>query len=294
MSYRFEKSESVAEGLKRIAGQQIDKAIDELTDQELDRHDAIHQFRKRAKKIRGLLRLVRPALGDTYQRENQWYRDQARKLSRVRDADALVETADKLIQHASSQEKELLAEAQGHLRARRSHISQEWSGFNDLVVQLRAAKLRIRDWKLHRTCFEAISGGLKKTFRRGWRKRRVAGRNSSNEKLHEWRKRTKYHWHQMRLLRDAWKPVVQARIKESHHLSDLLGNDHDLAVLCTTLLDDPTEFGSPEEIESLMGLMQRQRSHLQQHAHRLGQRLFAEHPSHLVHRFENYWDSWRR
>lgn len=62
MSYHLEIGESIEKGIKRIAHEQLDSAIDELTDDKLDPHDVVHQVRKRCKKLRGLLRLVRLSL----------------------------------------------------------------------------------------------------------------------------------------------------------------------------------------------------------------------------------------
>ena len=70
MAFQILADESVEEAVQRIVREQIDKAIDEINDRELDRHETVHQVRKRCKKIRGLIRLVRPQLEDTYDREN--------------------------------------------------------------------------------------------------------------------------------------------------------------------------------------------------------------------------------
>ncbi len=70
MGFRLQRGEAVNEGVRRIAGEQLEKAIAEIQNTELDRHEAVHQVRKRFKKIRGLIRLVRPAFEETYDREN--------------------------------------------------------------------------------------------------------------------------------------------------------------------------------------------------------------------------------
>ncbi len=63
MAYRLKQSESVMEGVRRIGEEQIAEAIDELRDECIARHQAVHQVRKRFKRMRGLLRLVRPGIG---------------------------------------------------------------------------------------------------------------------------------------------------------------------------------------------------------------------------------------
>ena len=81
MSYRFREREPVRRGALRIAREEIDKAVVVLGDENLDRHERVHQARKRFKKIRALLRLLRGELGDTYGEENVWFRDCGRELA---------------------------------------------------------------------------------------------------------------------------------------------------------------------------------------------------------------------
>ena len=67
MSYRFADSQEPVQEIKRVVCEQIDQAMQELTDDNMDRHKGVHQARKRFKKIRAILRLTRQDLGNTYQ-----------------------------------------------------------------------------------------------------------------------------------------------------------------------------------------------------------------------------------
>ena len=49
--------------------------------------------------------------------------------------------------------------------------------------------------------------------------------------LHDWRKRVKDLWYHERLLAPTCGPTVRGHAKELDRLSDLLGDDHDLALL---------------------------------------------------------------
>lgn len=62
MAYALAQDDDTVEaGMRRIAAEQIERAIAEIDDTGLDRHETVHQVRKRCKKVRGLVRLVRPA-----------------------------------------------------------------------------------------------------------------------------------------------------------------------------------------------------------------------------------------
>ena len=63
MGYRIRQKESVQDAIQRIATEQIDKAIAEIEDAARDRHEVIHQVRKRCKKLQALVRLGKDRKG---------------------------------------------------------------------------------------------------------------------------------------------------------------------------------------------------------------------------------------
>ena len=69
MAYTFKRGKSVQKNVRHIAESQVDKAIAEIDDSDLSMSDTVHQIRKRCKKLRGLIRLVRPRFG-AYAAEN--------------------------------------------------------------------------------------------------------------------------------------------------------------------------------------------------------------------------------
>jgi hypothetical protein len=65
--------ESVEDGIKRFVSEEIKQAIKEIDNPRLKRSEAIHEVRKHCKKIRSVLRLVRPQFEETYWFENTWF-----------------------------------------------------------------------------------------------------------------------------------------------------------------------------------------------------------------------------
>src|SRR5438128_1545277 len=97
MSYRLEENESLGDGIKRIAIEQLDGAIERLAQPMDDGIEAVHTARKGCKKVRALLRLMREEIGDEiYHRESNLLRDVARCLADARDADSALEALEKL------------------------------------------------------------------------------------------------------------------------------------------------------------------------------------------------------
>src|SRR5918997_4732474 len=93
-TYRLSPGEPLPDEIRRVARGRIDHALDELRGKsDSTREEAVHEARKDMKKLRALLRLVRGDLGDrVYRRENQCFRDTARELSGMRDADVMLAT----------------------------------------------------------------------------------------------------------------------------------------------------------------------------------------------------------
>jgi CHAD domain-containing protein len=294
MAYRLLKNEPVDVGIKRIVGEQIDRAIEEIDEEEIDPHETVHQVRKRCKKIRAMLRLVRPAFEQTYDDENAWYRDAARKLSDVRDAQSRIECYDELMEHFHRQvNRQQFASVRGALTRRRNEVAQIQERLDTLRSEMLEGRNRVAAWPLEGEDFDVLAGGLGKTYRRGRRAMRAAYRDTTPESFHEWRKRTKYHWYHVRVLRDVWSPVMRRHCDEIDRLGGYLGDDHDLAILRQMILSNPREFGDQRDVQALAGLIDRRRTELEANARPLGDRVFAESTRRFVERMRAYWEAWR-
>lgn len=291
VSYRILQPEQLTAEVRRIATDQVERGLQELGG---DPHEGIHQVRKRCKKLRALVRLVRDADPDLYQRENAAFRDTARRASHLRDDAAMVEAYD-LLADAYEDHVDLASFAPVHdvLVARRDDAAPDVDeALTAIGSDLEAARTRIATWELPGDGFELLAGGLERTYRRSRNRRRDAYAQGTTAAFHEWRKRVKYHRYQVRLLQDAWPRVLRARRRELHTLGELLGDDHDLAVLRARLHADPDGHGGTDLVAALTGLLDRRRASLQAQADHLGARLFAEEPGAFVDRLATYWAAW--
>ncbi len=299
MGFRLKRGESVVDGVKRIAREQLEKAVAEIQSTELDRHEAVHQVRKRFKKIRGIIRLVRPGFEKTYQRENALFRDAGREISAVRDAQSLIEACDRLVPAAAdSDHPPKFAGIRVHLVERRQRIAGDLTDLpgklDQLAQDIQEAEDRVKDWKLDDGGFEAIAGGFEKTYRRAQKAMKNASRKkAAMEDFHEWRKRVKYHWYHCRLLVNLYKPLMKARCEEAKHLADLLGDDHDLSMLDLLLAEHATDFPDLAEVDAFREVLRKSQKTIRAEAFDVGERLFAEKSKHLTRRFEAWWSTWR-
>jgi CHAD domain-containing protein len=300
MAFQLKADESVAKGIKRVFCREVDKALDGLNGVPRARRDeAVHDARKSFKKVRAVLRLVREGLGPkVYRRENTCFRDAGRPLTQVRDAHVLVETLDKLAAHfADHVPPRQFAAArralQAHQRAVRRQVLDQDNALEKVSVAVHAARQRIVDWTIGPDDWSSVAGGLKRVYKNGRRALGVARSDPTVEKLHEWRKQVKYLWNQLLVLASLWPKLLDELANQAHELGDVLGDDHDLAVLRDMLTEDPDRFGDAATIETLLALTDRRRDELQKTALPLGRRLYSEKPQDFVDRLAAYWRAWR-
>ncbi|MGP1384289.1 MAG: CHAD domain-containing protein [Thainema sp.] len=297
MSYRFKKQEAVPIGIKRIADEQIESSIHQLTRSiKANRDEAIHSARKHFKKLRALVRLLRDDVGhDAYKQENVCFRDAGRELSDVRDAQVRVETLDDLLDHYQDtikpkqfdQIRQVLVDAYETARKSAAPNKKEIA---DIVSDLEAAQARIQAWGINDE-WAALQGGLHRVYKRGYQDFFQACEQPTSENLHEWRKRVKYLWYHLRILSPMWPKPLKVLKKQTKKLADLLGDDHDLAVLRTFISDDPEAFADDDQLGVLLALIQRRQIELQTKARFLGQRIYAEKPKAFVKRMGSYWQA---
>jgi CHAD domain-containing protein len=298
MAFRILEAEGVPDGIRRIAGEQIDAAIAEICDPSLPEHEKIHQVRKRCKKLRAVLRLIRPWLGEVYARENAYFRDAARALSPLRDAQSVLDAYDALMARFDGEvERRTFAGVRRRLTLRKSRRAQEVTDLAQRFAHVRglmeAVRERVATWPVDATGADAWRGGFELTYRRARKAMAAAYEAPSAERFHEWRKGVKYHWYHTRILQPLWDTELAARAGEGNALGEMLGSHHDLGVLRATLLDEAEGFGRGRPVAALVELIGRRRAELEADARPLGARLFAEKPRWIGARHVGYWDAWQ-
>jgi CHAD domain-containing protein len=297
MSYRFSDHEPVGEAVPRVMSELIDESLEMLDEPESgNAATAVHETRKNCKKGRALARLVRPALGDQYRMTNRPLRDAARTLAPIRDPQAQLETFDELAASAGLMPDEdlpglrdlLVTEAE---QATAAIVESDDGRLEKTQALLTETRERAASWELGDAC-EPVERGLKKTYRRGRRGMSKSESEPEPHTFHEWRKRVKYLWYQVRLLRDAAPSVLRPLAGSLHDLSDMLGEAHDLVTLSAHLDDRENELDGVE-LETVKGLAEEKRHDLEQRALALGRGLYVEKPGAFATRIGGYWQAWR-
>ncbi|HWN72285.1 MAG TPA: CHAD domain-containing protein [Solirubrobacterales bacterium] len=287
----------MAAGLAAIAAGRAEAALERLraaTAGEADAAEAVHGARKDLKKLRTALRLLRGELGKAaYRRENARFRDAGRALSRVRDAEVKLATLSALAEEADGLPEEAVETwRQGLESDRKAAANIDLDGAMAEAIELiEAGSASIEGWQLEGNSWKTIAASLSRTYRRGRQAMKAAAETGGEGDFHEWRKRAKDLWYELRLLEAAWPRVLGATAEEAHRLSELLGAHHDLAVLRADLGE--RRLGEAETV-ALEAAIARRQERLAAEALSLGHRLYAERPRDFSHRLRRYWKAFRQ
>jgi CHAD domain-containing protein len=299
MAKPLRHTKSGTKEVQRLLCHHIDRALKALQGNQPLSDAAVHGARKQLKKGRADLRLLRKALGSqTYAYENTALRDVARPLTAVRDARALMDTLDTLVEHSGVQARALdLDRVRLALREEYCEVRQrvlvEGNTLEILEASLRAARARAKRWPIGRRGWAVLGAGLKRVYQNGRDAFTAAQDDPSQERLHEWRKQVKYLWHQLQVLQPIQRGQLTALADQAHTLAKALGDDHDLALLSQKFLEEPDRFPDRATMQTLADLIDRRRAHLQEQAMTLGHRLYEEKPRRFVDRLREYWRAWQ-
>ncbi len=299
MNFSLAPDETADVSLRRIVYEQIDGAIIQLgrTD---NLNEEIHEARKHFKRIRAVLRLARGALpGKTYRRENTFFRDQGRILSPVRDSAVYVETFDRLRGRygarmtGSSFTRLRHALERGHRRLL-NNLAREPQQLTAIVDSLYEARSRIDDWEFRADKLAAFAPGLQRTYARGRAELRVACNQPTTENFHAFRKRIKYLWYHMQILRPVWPGPVGALAHECDRLADRLGDEHDLAMLLQSSQVRKLQEDGEDSATMLDSLIARERVHIRRKASLQAALIYQERPGRFAGRIAGYWRAYHR
>lgn len=298
MPFRMLEGESVPDAVRRIVSEQIDAAIAEIADRALPEPETIHQVRKRCKKLRAVLRLVRPGLGEVYAAENAFFRDAARLLSPLRDTQSVLDAYDALLARFRHEiARRTFAPVRRQLVQRTRRRAREIADLDERLDRVRGlmedARERVVAWPIEGTGADGWRDGFERTYRQARRAMVQAYDGLTPEHFHEWRKGVKYHWYQTRLLRPVWSKVLGARADEADALAEMLGDHHDLVVLGATLREELDGADGGPQLARLGELIGRRRAELEAVAKSLGERLHAEKPRDIGARHVRYWEAWQ-
>jgi CHAD domain-containing protein len=288
--YRLDPRAPIEDEVRRVAGTLLEDAVRRLRNQPPSTED-IHKTRTDLKKLRSLIRLV--SIDGSTRRPDRVARDAARRLSAQRDHAVMSETFELLAPELAGaiDPQTVLRVRAGLVSAaaamRRSSIGLP-SVAREVADELDALALSTAMWEVDGEGFGALEAGLRARYSLGREALEALGPDPRAEQVHELRKGVKDHWYHLRLLHDAWPPVMSALASEARALSERLGDDHDLSVLATALGGDgPDLLGHDRPV--VLGAIAERRSRLLVDIRAGARRVYADKPKAVTRRIGRWW-----
>lgn len=286
MSHRIRLHRALGPELIRLYTAHVDRALAEL--QRPGRAPgarAVHLARRAIKRARATLRLVRPALHPRdFQARDDRLRLAGRCLSAARDRAVLVTTLAGLGASAPVD----LAEVRHALAGPGSSASRRLSA-DDLAQAIELlGSARCDRSPRKRLSAPDMAGAAAHTYRKARKAfHAAAGPDASDETFHRLRRHAKYHALHVHALRNVWPTLFDAWQARLDEVGDLLGDEHDLTVLCDTVQRASPPLPGPA-VEGVVSLARARQADLRARALDAAGVLFAEHAGALHARVAAY------
>ena len=250
----------------------------------------VHDARRRLKRARALLALLRPALHERdFAACDGAFRAAARSLAASRDATVLART------HARIRKSQRLSVATSSLRAPRRIVGHRTPTADATTAYrlLRPGLERLADARLIRRGWTALGPGLRGVYRRGRRRMTAAAESDpSGARLHAWRRQAKRHWYVLELFEVVDPDRLHPVVADLRRLSEVLGQEHDLALLAAHLNSRPGRHAAADD--EVLRVVAGRRRKLARRAFKLGARIYEARPRDVEETMHRDWRRWRR
>ncbi len=281
MTYRVRRREDIGSGLLRLLTDDLDAAEHHLVARgDRDRH--VHRIRQRLKRMRTLLRTLKPAFGDKAIQARTMLGDAGRLLSRTRSADVAALSARALAQDPAAK-AELGLDAVVTLLDREAEIAHRTkTPVGAVALKLAAARAEITGFAGEFDGRALADRAVARAYRKGRHAMAKAEETQAVHDLHAWRKSVKDLWHLLRVLRSHMPAKARKDARDLAALGELLGQDNDHAELAEKLALSPD---AGHNLLDQLAVVATKRRALEAEAFQLGERLYGRKPKAAARRY---------
>lgn len=273
MTFALQRGERIDVGARRLAREGAELVLTAMRGRDSD--VAVHEARRTIKRLRALVRLIGPSIGDQADEANQLLRAAGRDFASSRDAAVMVATFDDL---AGSGAHEHPVRKTLH-RAQRFAVRED----ADAAAKIRSFASTIEAWTFDGG-WSSIEPGMRRTYRAG--SRALAQAIAGTTELHELRKRGKDLQFQLTLIRVAWPEVLGGYLEALRKLGARLGDEHDLAMLGVALEKQKKKH---PDVEGWLSLIDERRASLRRKILPLARRIYVDKPRTWTGRLGVWW-----
>jgi CHAD domain-containing protein len=278
MAFELNPAAPIVRQLKRLARQRLRRGCKQLR---RHREDGVHEARTSVKKVRAIVNLLQKADARAIHKSGQQLRKAGRILGALRDADAAIATLDvlrrrsrkRLPEHTHAIVKRQLA----RVRSRRLQKARLDKSVAQAAQILRSVRRAVKRWDVPSLKAVDLAPLLESSYRACRQAMRRARETSTATDLHQWRKRVKTLFYQLRLTKPYASRLARdvARWKQ---LEQYLGESHDLSMLDASMVGEAVASGAAWPAQLVTDLSSTLQASLRGKAFSLGRRLLARRP----------------
>jgi CHAD domain-containing protein len=276
----YSKETNASETVVQSIFFQIDSAINQSVDSVIPSDELVFELRKNTKRIKALFQLLKPILeqSEYYQLEEN-ISQAGRILSEQRDASVQLDTLHHLINsHKHHFSAVVIKHLQNTLQSSMMEVfSNNNEAFSNRTLQYAILLQKVKQ-QLGSCVIEPVDNSyffamIKKSYHNAMNYFDHVKYRSETEIVHSWRKSLK-----KLLLQLKFSPIVPSRYsdesaKSLDRLTEILGNEHDLAVLENHISSD-SEL-STDEINRFLRIISSERNKLTYEAINHGNQFFS-------------------
>lgn len=246
--------------------------------------EELHQIRLAIKKLRAMLRLVRPAAGKSFcQERDRQLRSAAKLLSVARDASVAPKTlrwAEKKVCRKKHRHTFKIVRQRFHpqVNPMRDYASRRAAAVKVIETTVCETEQALQPWRQGGPGWEVLETSWIRQYRKNQSWMRRAFESGRDKDFHQWRKHVKYFFYQTQLLSAARAGTTAKSMHRLDRLQEQLGRYHDLTVLKDLLLKNPAEYGGKKPVRDVAHQIDQQKKRFRKHCQKLGKKLFSSFP----------------
>lgn len=299
MAYRFKLKESLRDGVRRIAVEQIEKVL-AAPHKGDDRVAWVHEARKSMKRTRALLKCVRSGLSDrVFREENAALAEIARGLSGLRDRDVMAGTMASLegqtdkLDAALDWLKSRLHPSVDEPAARTPSARSADAAVRQAVKALEKAGGRLAKIEVSGEIVDVVGAGLRSSQRTGREALARLTLEATDDDVHDLRKAVQVYQRQQTLVHAVWPEIQDVRVEAARALAQLLGEAQDLAVLAATAraLAEAEASKDDQPGERVVAACRERQELIRTVAMPMAARLFAKRPAAVEREMKACWEA---
>ena len=284
--------EPLLAGLLRVAKSLIQHAVGCIEHPNNDRAEDVHAVRTSIKRLRAILRLVRPAIGRTFfERENAHLRKAARRLAFTRDTDVARQT---LVELSDEIGRDMLTTTVSGFEKQATPPADIDNTMSDVALDLEQIGRSIARLRLPGDDWQVIEPGLLAVYRQGRKRMNSAFAAGDDEAFHQWRIFVKHLYYELEFLESVSPKRLGKMIARLKKLQDMIGADHDVAVLKSLLQKTPDRFGGAEIVARVVACLAAKSRKLRRASKPLGTAIFCKKPRCFARKLSRRWNDWRK